>query len=106
MPEEDALMAQSTLGVVGLGAFGGAIAARLVRQGFPLMVFDPRKGEKIRECISLAGNPAMKEDWYIDPHTNQAVDFVDDGTARDRLWSGWPSPRLPARLRAGRCRQA
>src|SRR5581483_5561108 len=28
---------------------------------FPLMVFDPRKGEKIRERLNLAGNPAMKE---------------------------------------------
>jgi len=37
-------MAQSTLGVVGLGVFGGAIAARLVRQGFPLMVFDIANG--------------------------------------------------------------
>ncbi len=43
---------------------------------FPLMVFDPRKGEKIRERLNLAGNPAMKEDWYIDPHTNQPVDFI------------------------------
>jgi 3-hydroxyisobutyrate dehydrogenase-like beta-hydroxyacid dehydrogenase len=44
MPETDGSMAQSTIGVVGLGAFGGAVAARLVRQGFPLMVFDIASG--------------------------------------------------------------
>jgi pyruvate-ferredoxin/flavodoxin oxidoreductase len=43
---------------------------------FPLMVYDPRKGEKIRERLSLAGNPAAKQDWYIDPKTNQPLDLV------------------------------
>src|SRR5215471_5393332 len=44
MPETDGSMAQSTIGVIGLGAFGGAVAARLARQGFPLMVFDIASG--------------------------------------------------------------
>ena len=43
---------------------------------FPLMVYDPRKGEKIRERLSLAGNPAMKQDWYVDPKTNLPLDFI------------------------------
>jgi pyruvate/2-oxoacid:ferredoxin oxidoreductase beta subunit/NAD-dependent dihydropyrimidine dehydrogenase PreA subunit len=43
---------------------------------FPLMVYDPRKGERISERLSLAGNPAVKQDWYVDPKTNQPVDFV------------------------------
>jgi len=43
---------------------------------FPLLVFDPRKGERIRERLSLAGNPAVKEDWYVDPKTSQPVDFI------------------------------
>ena len=33
-----------TLGLVGLGAFGEAIGRRLVREGFPLMVFDIASG--------------------------------------------------------------
>jgi 3-hydroxyisobutyrate dehydrogenase len=37
-------MAQSTIGVVGLGAFGGAVATRLAREGLPLMVFDIASG--------------------------------------------------------------
>jgi pyruvate/2-oxoacid:ferredoxin oxidoreductase beta subunit/Pyruvate/2-oxoacid:ferredoxin oxidoreductase delta subunit len=32
-------------------------------RAFPLLVHDPRKGGKLRERISLAGNPAPKEDW-------------------------------------------
>ncbi len=43
---------------------------------FPLITYDPRKGSRIRECLSLHGNPAMKEDWYIDPKTNAPLDFV------------------------------
>jgi pyruvate ferredoxin oxidoreductase beta subunit len=40
------------------------------------MIYDPRKGEKIRECLSLQGNPAMKEDWFTEPKTGQPVNFV------------------------------
>ncbi len=43
---------------------------------FPLITFDPRKGDRIRDCISLQGNPALKEDWYTDPKTKQPLDFV------------------------------
>ncbi len=43
---------------------------------FPLLVYDPRKGETLHECISLQGNPAMKEDWYTDPKSGLPVDFV------------------------------
>jgi pyruvate-ferredoxin/flavodoxin oxidoreductase len=43
---------------------------------FPLMIYDPRKGEKIRECLSLQGNPSMKEDWFTEPKSGQPVNFV------------------------------
>ncbi len=43
---------------------------------FPLLVFDPRRGERLRDALSLQGNPAMKEDWYVDPKTGEPVDFV------------------------------
>ena len=39
-------------------------------------MYDPRKGDRIRDCISLQGNPAMKEDWYTDPKTKQPLDFA------------------------------
>ena len=54
------------------------VQARLAveSRAFPLLVFDPRKGERLRESLSLAGNPAMKDDWYVDPRTSEAVNFI------------------------------
>jgi pyruvate/2-oxoacid:ferredoxin oxidoreductase beta subunit/Pyruvate/2-oxoacid:ferredoxin oxidoreductase delta subunit len=52
---------------------------------FPIFVFDPRKGESIRERLSLAGNPALKEDWYTDPKTGQPLDFVEFARTEGRF---------------------
>jgi pyruvate ferredoxin oxidoreductase beta subunit len=46
-------------------------------RAFPLLIFDPRKGDTIKEKLSLQGNPAMKEDWYKNPKTGEQVDFID-----------------------------
>ncbi|MFO0966519.1 MAG: thiamine pyrophosphate-dependent enzyme [Gemmataceae bacterium] len=54
-------------------------------RAFPLIVFDPRKGEKIRERVSLQGNPAMKDDWYVNPKTNQSVTFLDFARSEGRF---------------------
>jgi pyruvate/2-oxoacid:ferredoxin oxidoreductase beta subunit len=43
---------------------------------FPLLVYDPRKGDLIRERISLQGNPVMKEDWFTNPKTGEPIDFI------------------------------
>jgi pyruvate-ferredoxin/flavodoxin oxidoreductase len=43
---------------------------------FPLSIYDPRKGERLKERLSLQGNPSLKEDWYTDPKSGQPVDFV------------------------------
>ena len=45
-------------------------------RSFPLFIYDPRKGKRIKERMSLAGNPNMKEDWYVNPKTGEAVDFI------------------------------
>ncbi|MDD5558176.1 thiamine pyrophosphate-dependent enzyme [Candidatus Methylomirabilis sp.] len=45
-------------------------------RAFPLFMYDPRKGERIKERLSLAGNPAMGEDWYRLPHTGEVIDFL------------------------------
>jgi pyruvate ferredoxin oxidoreductase beta subunit len=44
-------------------------------RAFPLLIHDPRKGEKLSERISLQGNPAIKEDWYTTPK-GDVMDFV------------------------------
>ncbi|MBI3665792.1 MAG: 4Fe-4S binding protein [Acidobacteria bacterium] len=43
---------------------------------FPVLIYDPRKGERLRDCLSLQGNPVVKEDWYENPKTGEPVDFV------------------------------
>ncbi|MBE7467279.1 MAG: thiamine pyrophosphate-binding protein [Planctomycetes bacterium] len=45
-------------------------------RAFPLIMYDPRKGERMKERLSLAGNPAMKDDWYLNPKTKEPVDFT------------------------------
>jgi len=46
-------------------------------RAFPLLIFDPRKGKSIKERMSLQGNPAVKEDWYVNPKTKEEVSFID-----------------------------
>lgn len=46
-------------------------------RAFPLLIYDPRKGDTIRERLSLQGNPAISDDWWINPKTGQQVDFID-----------------------------
>jgi pyruvate/2-oxoacid:ferredoxin oxidoreductase beta subunit/NAD-dependent dihydropyrimidine dehydrogenase PreA subunit len=45
-------------------------------RSFPIFIYDPRKGARFRERLSLVGNPNVKEDWYIHPKTGEPVDFV------------------------------
>jgi pyruvate/2-oxoacid:ferredoxin oxidoreductase beta subunit/NAD-dependent dihydropyrimidine dehydrogenase PreA subunit len=54
-------------------------------RAFPLMIFDPRKGKKLKECLSLQGNPAVKEDWYKNPKTNEEVTFIDFARSEGRF---------------------
>ena len=46
-------------------------------RAFPLLVYDPRKGDKIKQRLSLQGNPAVKEDWWTNPKTEETVNFID-----------------------------
>ncbi len=54
-------------------------------RAFPLLIYDPRKGDRIRECLSLQGNPALKEDWYVDPRTGRPVDFISFARTEGRF---------------------
>jgi pyruvate/2-oxoacid:ferredoxin oxidoreductase beta subunit/NAD-dependent dihydropyrimidine dehydrogenase PreA subunit len=54
-------------------------------RAFPLLIFDPRKGSTIKERLSLQGNPAVKDDWYVNPKTKEAVTFVDFARSEGRF---------------------
>jgi pyruvate/2-oxoacid:ferredoxin oxidoreductase beta subunit/NAD-dependent dihydropyrimidine dehydrogenase PreA subunit len=45
-------------------------------RSFPVFIYDPRKGARFKERLSLVGNPNVKEDWYIHPKTGEAIDFI------------------------------
>jgi pyruvate/2-oxoacid:ferredoxin oxidoreductase beta subunit len=68
-------------------------------RAFPLFIYDPRKGEKIRERLSLVGNPAQKEDWWTPPKADKPLTFVDFARTEGRFskqfnQEGDPSPEL------------
>lgn len=45
-------------------------------RAFPIFIYDPRKGESLKERLSLQGNQALKEDWYKNPKTGEIIDFI------------------------------
>jgi len=68
-------------------------------RAFPLLIHDPRKGDSLRERLSLQGNPAVNDDWWLNPKTGQQVDFIDFARSEGRFSKpfdkqGNPSPTL------------
>jgi pyruvate/2-oxoacid:ferredoxin oxidoreductase beta subunit/Pyruvate/2-oxoacid:ferredoxin oxidoreductase delta subunit len=54
-------------------------------RAFPLLVFDPRKGKTLKERLTLQGNPAVKDDWYVNPKTKEPVNFIDFARSEGRF---------------------
>ena len=54
-------------------------------RAFPLLIYDPRKGNTIRERLSLQGNPAVNDDWWTNPKTGKVVDFIDFARSEGRF---------------------
>ncbi len=54
-------------------------------RAFPLLVYDPRKGDTIKKRLSLQGNPAMKDDWWKNPKTGEIVDFITFARSEGRF---------------------
>jgi pyruvate/2-oxoacid:ferredoxin oxidoreductase beta subunit/NAD-dependent dihydropyrimidine dehydrogenase PreA subunit len=70
-------------------------------RAFPLLIYDPRSGDRIKERLSLQGNPAAKDDWFKNPKTGETVDFIDFARSEGRFVKhfdreGNPSPTLIA----------
>ncbi len=63
----------------------GAALARLAVESrvFPLFIYDPKAGERTRERLSLAGNPAPDRDW---PEGFQPPDGARAHTQRLHNW--------------------
>jgi hypothetical protein len=54
-------------------------------RAFPLLIYDPRNGDTLRERLSLQGNPAVSEDWWTNPKTGEIVDFVEFARSEGRF---------------------
>ncbi len=68
-------------------------------RAFPLLIYDPRKGDTIKKRLSLQGNPNVKDDWFVNPKTNEEVTFIDFARSEGRFAKhfdkdGNPSPTL------------
>ncbi len=54
-------------------------------RAFPVFIYNPDKGETIKERLSLQGNPAAKEDWYVVPKTGEKIDFISFARTEGRF---------------------
>ena len=54
-------------------------------RAFSLFIYDPRRGETIRQRLSLQGNPDPKEDWARHPKTGEVIDFVTFARSEGRF---------------------
>ncbi|MDP6125280.1 MAG: thiamine pyrophosphate-dependent enzyme, partial [Candidatus Latescibacteria bacterium] len=54
-------------------------------RAFPMFVHDPRAGSSLKERLTLKGNPATKADWYVNPKTKEAIDFVSFARTEGRF---------------------
>lgn len=68
-----------------------AVASR----AFPLLVHDPRNGEKLQERLSLHGNPARKDDWFVTSDGKQ-FDFIEFARTENRFASQFDGDGNPS----------
>ncbi len=69
-------------------------------RAFPLLVHDPRRGDRLRERLDLKGNPSLRADWHQDKQ-GQVVDFLSFARSEGRFRrqfgrEGEPSPEILA----------
>ena len=65
-------------------------------RAFPIFTFDPRRGQKIRERLSLVGNPAQKEDWWTPPNCEKPLTFIDFARTEGRFAKQFDSDGNPS----------
>ena len=59
-------------------------------RAFPLMSYDPRRGESFAERLSLQGNPALRDDWAAAPD-GKPIDFLDFARSEGRFAGHFPA---------------
>jgi pyruvate ferredoxin oxidoreductase beta subunit len=67
-------------------------------RAFPILIYDPRKGDTIKTRLSLQGNPAVKDDWFKNPKTNEEVSFIDFARSEGRFAKHFDKDGNPSEL--------
>jgi pyruvate/2-oxoacid:ferredoxin oxidoreductase beta subunit len=67
-------------------------------RAMPLFIHDPRKGERMRERLSLRGNPSVSEDWSKDGKTGEPYTFVDFARTEGRFRRQFNADDEPSEL--------
>jgi pyruvate/2-oxoacid:ferredoxin oxidoreductase beta subunit len=52
---------------------------------FPLLMLDPRKGDFLRDRLSLSGNPSPQQDWYVPGRESEPLDFIRFAATEERF---------------------
>lgn len=65
-------------------------------RAFPIFTFDPRRGQKICQRLSLVGNPAQKEDWWTPPNCEKPLTFIDFARTEGRFAKQFDSAGTPS----------
>ncbi|RMF82480.1 MAG: 4Fe-4S dicluster domain-containing protein [Chloroflexi bacterium] len=65
-------------------------------RAWPLLIYDPRKGDTIRERLDLKGNPALRDDWYTIPKTGETIDFITFARSEGRFARNFDADGNPA----------
>ena len=70
----------------GIADDAAARQARLAvdSRAFPLFTYDPRRGDRISDRLSLQGNPAVRDDWARTP-AGEPVDFLSFARTEGRF---------------------
>jgi pyruvate/2-oxoacid:ferredoxin oxidoreductase beta subunit/ferredoxin len=65
-------------------------------RAFPIFIYDPRKGEKLSERLTLVGNPAQREDWWTPPKSEKPLTFIDFARSEGRFAKHFDSEGNPS----------
>jgi len=71
----------------GVGDHMASDQARLAvdSRAFPLLIHDPSKGNRLKQRLSLQGNPATKDDWWTNPKTKETTNFLTFARSEGRF---------------------
>ena len=65
-------------------------------RAFPIFIYDPREGPRIKDRLSLRGNTAVKDDWYTIRKTGETIDFVHFARTEGRFAKHFDAEGTPS----------